>query len=278
MKANLDFSPGLVPNEHQFKDPFFQRFTLRNAPKPLRLSETVSKNYVFPTMYADVSCAIGIFKCSFDAALKLMPDPALKPVSMLGGKSLVIFSCYEYRTVMNVAPYNEIAMTIPVLAGGLRLPVLPMVLSGAFSNFGYYVFSMPVTSKENELRGRNIWGLPKVTQDIDITVRDGYSTTVARDERGEAYFELNVPLNGGSQKSFDVTGRLYSKLDGRLLRAQTNFKGDFNVVKRAEPGREYLKIGNGPAAATLRSLELDKTPFQLRHTPGMNAAFDLPIM
>jgi hypothetical protein len=30
------------------------------------------------------------------------------------------------------------------------------------------VFGMPVTSRENQLRGNKLWGLPKVTQQIDI--------------------------------------------------------------------------------------------------------------
>jgi hypothetical protein len=196
----------------------------------------------------------------------------------------VIFSCYEYKNVMNVAPYNEIAMTIPVLAGdGMNIPVLPMLMSGAFSGFGYYVFAMPVTSKENQIRGRSIWGLPKETHEIDVVERDGHCVTVARDEKGQPYFELQVPMEG-TPTAFDVQGKLFSKLDGRIVRAETNFKGDFKVTKNmgalfakgARPDRTYLTIHDRPASRILRSLDVEEQPFQFRYTRGMSAAFDLP--
>jgi len=31
----------------------------------------------------------------------MMPHPSMKPVKMPGGRSVVLFSCYEYRNVMN---------------------------------------------------------------------------------------------------------------------------------------------------------------------------------
>jgi hypothetical protein len=72
-----------------------------------------------------------------------MLDPAIKPVRIPGGRSLVIFSCYEYRNVMGVRPYNEIAATIPILVEPKAdIPVLPLVAPGLFGSFGYYVFSM----------------------------------------------------------------------------------------------------------------------------------------
>jgi hypothetical protein len=196
----------------------------------------------------------------------------------------VIFSCYEYRQVLQVWPYNEIAMTIPVMANArFRPPVLPMLASALFPRFGYYVFSMPVTSKENQLRGNKLWGLPKVTQQIDIEVQGDECVTTARDDSGAAYFELRVPTTG-KPTQFDVKGHLYSKLDGRIVKSQTNFQGRFAVNKHMGvlrrrglvPARESLTLGNSAAAAPLRALGIEAHPFQFRYTPSMNAAFDLP--
>jgi hypothetical protein len=168
MKAMTEITPDLLDNGDQFKNSFFSRFDLRYAPKPLQLNETVTKNYLFPTLYGDVTCAIGIFMCSYEKAEKMMMHPAIKPVRMPRGRSLVVFSCYIYNKVLGVAPYNEIAMTIPVMVDpGINVPVLPMI-APIFKNFGYYVFSMPVTSYENQIRGVKIWGLPKVVQQIDL--------------------------------------------------------------------------------------------------------------
>src|SRR5262249_41250897 len=97
MKPTHEFAPELLDNTAVFRDPFFHRFRLRHAPRPLALSETVHKDYLFPTLYADVRCAIGIFHCDYQRAREILPHPAMKPVRMTRGRSLVAFSCYEYR-------------------------------------------------------------------------------------------------------------------------------------------------------------------------------------
>ncbi|MCK7515367.1 MAG: acetoacetate decarboxylase family protein [Desulfobacterales bacterium] len=113
--------------------------------------------------------------CSYEKAAALIAEqlsPRIVPVRMTKGRALVAFSCYEYKNVMGVRPYNEIAIAIPVMVDPCcNVPVLPMV-TDSFSRFGYYIAGMPVTSKENTIRGRTIWGLPKVTQDIDIYRED----------------------------------------------------------------------------------------------------------
>lgn len=286
MKANFQFDANLFSNEDRFQDPFFKRFTLRPAPSPIVLTDKIQKNYLFPTLYADVTCAIGIFHCSYERAKSLMPHRGLRPVKMLKGRSLVIFSCYEYRNVMNVPPYNEIAMTIPVMADTVfHVPVLPMIASPLFPKFGFYVFGMPVTSKENELRGQNIWGLPKVTQEIDIIVdrKSQQCTTVAKEADGTPYFELKIPTEGKSQL-FDVKGQLYSQLQNQFLKSQTCFQGIFRVNKfmkslstpRVSPKDTYLKIGNSESAKILQTLEIEEQPFQTRFAISMNSCFDLP--
>ncbi len=284
MKANTEIVDRMPDNADKFQDPFFKRFELRHAPQPLQLTERVTKNYQFPTFYSDVTCAIGIFMCDYQKAKAILPHPGLKPVRMTKGRSLVVFSCYEYKNVMNVLPYNEISMMIPVLnQPKLDLPVLPMVAAGLFSSLGYYVFSMPVTSKENQLRGNKIWGLPKVTEDIDVTENAGDCLTVAHDSGGASYFELRVPMAGAATK-FDVSTNLYSKLETRFLTSRTNFTASFNVNKHlgvlfskgAKPDRQYLKIGKSPRSSVLRGLDIEEHPFQFRYARHMNAAFDLP--
>jgi hypothetical protein len=283
MEATTTVRPDRPANDDRFTDPFFARFALR--PAPLDLGDGVEKTYSFPTLYHDVGCAIAIFMCDYEAARMMMPHPRITPVRMTRGRTLVIFSCYEYRQVLGVWPYNEIAMTIPVMAGArLAPPVVPMLLSGLFPRFGYYVFAMPVTSKENQIRGNRLWGLPKVTQAIDIERHGDDSVTVAREADGTPYFELAVPTTG-APTDFDVAGHLYSKLDGRILKSRTCFKGRFAVQKhmrvlarRGLPAdRPYLTLGSGPSARRLRDLGIEPQPFQLRYTPSMNAAFDLPI-
>ena len=61
MKPNFEVDGELLDNRALFQDPFFSRFELRTAGHPLQLTEAIAKDYLFPTFYGDVTCAIGIF-------------------------------------------------------------------------------------------------------------------------------------------------------------------------------------------------------------------------
>ncbi len=283
MQPSRTIDPNLLDNASEFQEPFYQRFQLRHAPAPLQLSDTIAKNYLFPTFYGDVTCAQAIFLCPWDKAQRLLPHPKLQPVRMPGGRALVAFSCYIYRKVLGVLPYNEIAMTIPVLVDpSLPVPLLPMLWPG-YPGFGYHVFSMPVTSLENQLRGLRIWGLPKVVQDIDIRAQGSDCITTALDDDSKPYFTLRVPTTG-KPTQFDESAHLYSRLGPDLLQSRTAFQGEFHVHKRmdllwkrgVQPETPYLTLGDSPAADALRSLELEPQAFQTRYAPRIQACFDLP--
>lgn len=283
MKPTYEFDAALLDNADAFDDAFFKRFQLRHAPKPLQLNDAIAKDYLFPTLYGDVTCAIAIFLCPYENAAKMMLDPRIKPVKATLGRAPVIFSCYEYKQVLGVPPYNEIAMTIPVMVeAAVNVPLLPLV-TNLFPRFGYYVFSMPVTSLENQIRGHKIWGLPKVVQEIDIRQEGGYCVTEAKEDTGETYFELSVPTSG-TPTEFDVTSNLYSRLGNALLQSETNFKGRFNVIKHMNllfkknvpSDRVYLKLGDTPSGKVLKALELEPHPFQFRYAEHITSCFDLP--
>jgi len=283
MKPSTDIPSELLDNSGSFKNEFFDRFELRYADAPLRLNEDIEKNYQFPTFYGDVTCAMAVFFCSYERAKAILPHPGMKPVSMGRGRALVVFSCYEYKNVLGVAPYNEIAMTIPVMLNpSINVPVLPMLMP-VFKGFGYYCFSMPVTSLENKIRGQKIWGLPKAVEEISITHKDNFCEIQAIDSDQQSYFELSVPTDG-RDTVFDVNSNLYSLKNNELQQSQTSFQGSFKVIKHLnalitkpqKPDREYLKIGDGPSAGILNKLQIEKFPFQLRYCASMNSCFDLP--
>jgi len=283
MHPTYDISPDLLDNRSHFQAPFYQRFRLRTAPTALSLTGDINKDYLFPTFYGEVTCALAIFLCPWERAKAMMPHPSFHPVRMPGGRAAVAFSCYEYKQVLGVPPYNEIAMTIPVLINPkVNVPLLPLVTPW-FKNFGYYVFSMPVTSLENQIRGVKIWGLPKVVQRIDIEERDGDCVTCAFEESGEEYFRLRVPTSG-TPTDFDVRSNLYSLREGKLTQSETNFQANFAVTKyngmlfgkSPTPSKPYLTLGNSPSGRLIQELQLDPHPFQLRFARGMNSCFDLP--
>ena len=108
MKPNRSIEEGLLNNGDRFEDSFFKPFTLRTAPAPLALTDEIEKDYLFPTLYGDVTCGIAIFLCNYERAAAMMPHPSMSPVRMPRGRAVVLFSCYEYRNVLGVEPYNEV--------------------------------------------------------------------------------------------------------------------------------------------------------------------------
>ena len=283
MKPTTEIQPGTLDNAGEFTESFYSRFTLRKRETPVVMPGDIEKDYLFPTFYGDVTCAQAIFLCDYKRAAKIMPHRKIKPVPMPRGRAVVAFSCYEYKKVLGVPPYNEIAMTIPVMVDPpVNVPVLPMLLD-VFPWFGYYVFSMPVTSYENQLRGLKIWGLPKVVHEIEVFEDGGDCVTIDHEESGEAYFTLRVPTEG-KPKKFDVDANLYSVMDGKLLQSRTSFAATFAINaypkllfgKGATPDREYLTIRDTPSGRALLDLDIDPHPFQFRFVKHMTACFDLP--
>lgn len=283
MKPSTHIDAAVLDNARDFDDPFYRRFRLEQAKTPLTLMDGIAKRYSFPTLYGDVTCAQGIFLCSYERAKARMLHPGISPVRMPRGRAIVAFSCYTYNKVLGVPPYNEIAMTFPVLvAQRVRLPVLPMLVPG-YPGFGYHVFSMPVTSLENQIRGVSLWGLPKVVEEIALTNVDEDCVVTAKEPSGETYFTLRVPRTG-EPTPFDVRSYLYSRHQERLVRSETQFKATFAVRKtprvllrrNVRPETPFLTLGDTKSGRALRDLEIEPMPLETRYAEHMTSAFALP--
>jgi hypothetical protein len=277
MKILSEFDNTLLSNEEKFQDDFFKRFTLKKH--KVRLTENIEKEYSFPTFYSDVTCAQAIFLCDYAEAVKLMPHEKIRPVRALKQHAVLAISAYEYKNVMGIPPYNEIAFTLAVEVDKTRNPILLPLMLNNYS--GYYVFSMPVTSRENCLRGNHIWGLPKITQEIDIDVSGDEALIACREEDGKEYFRLRVPKIGKATLMDEIT-YLFTKLNGNILKAQTAFTGNFAITKKMgvlldpkqQPAMPFLTLGDTPHGNVLQQLHIEPTPLQLRYAEHMNACFD----
>jgi len=286
MKASMNIPAEMPDNGKDFSNDFFRRFTLRPMASPLVLPGGISRQYLFPTFYGDVTCAMAVFLCDYKKAEALVArelHPLVKPVGATRGRAIVAFSCYEYRNVMNVRPYNEVAVAIPVMVNTpFRPPLLPMIMGG-FTRFGYHIAAMPVTSEENRIRGNEIWGLPKVTREIDIDLEGTDCVTTAKELDGTTYLQIVVETDG-TPTEFDVSSFLYTRHGGVIMRSETRFNSVFNVkkhmgllVKKGKSApRSYLEIGDTPSGKPLRDLDIEEHPFQFRFARGMSSCFDLP--
>jgi hypothetical protein len=284
MYPTSDIPPGLLDNAAAFGDAFFSGLVLRGAPTPLVVNGR-EKPYLFPTLYADVRCAVAIFHCSRAAAKAYASErlgTEVEPPIMLGGRAIVAVSCYEYRSVSGVRPYNEIAVAIPLRLGSRAgLPVLGAFAQAADS--GYLIAAMPVTSEENRLRGEHFWNLPKRARRIDIEEDEESCAFLSYAADGSTLdMSLRVPKSG-KPKRFDVRSAIFTRKDGKLLRSPTAFAGDFSVRLNAatllSPRRSAspcLVLGSGEASEALRAIGAEEVPLQTRYARAMNSLFDLP--
>ncbi len=282
MEINNHLSSDRVDNFKRFNSPFFNQFDFKEH--TLKLSENINKTYCFPTFYTDICFAAIAFKCSYKKAKKLMPHAGLKPVKLPGGNALIVFSCYEYKTVHEMKPYNEVGFLIPVLSNAtLNVPILPLITGQLFRKFGYHALCMPVTSLESKIRGDEIWGLPKQLNAINYTANETHFTCSIHETTGDEVVWLKIP-KAGKSIHLDETTFLYTTKEGKLLKSQTWFKGESMVntfpkqlFKSTIPEDEFIKIGNSGTGKKLRFLEIEEHPFQTRFTNNLMSAFDLPL-
>jgi hypothetical protein len=276
----LDASPVPVPEE--FMTPFFRRF--ESAEQTLELAPGLSKTYAFPTFYSEVTTGVALFVCDYDAAARLIPVPALKPIRVGLGTALVAISSYRYERPRGMRPYNEVAISLLVTGRDtLDLPLMGL-LGLQKRELQAYVIAMPVTTLENQIRGRTLWGLPKTVEHIDLReVGDDFVTTV-RNREGQLVLETRVPMSGTveSQKQSVV---LHSMRAGRALRSRSTTLGTF--TSRSTPaalsgvlmpgGASSLSLGTAAGATVLRELHIRPTPLNTRFARGVSSVFGLPI-
>ncbi len=272
--------PALLDNRQAFDTPFFQQFQLRHAPEPLDLGEGIHKNYLFPTLYTHVVQSTALFSADYAAVAKKLPTDRLKPVSVGLGRTVVAFSSYEYRTVLGIPGYREVAIAVPVVPSQAFAPPLLPLLKSNWKGLGFYILSMPVTSLENRKRGRQIWGLAKDLERIDLEEEGPNMVTRVYDQGGQQYLRFSVATQGDAQ-TFQSTTDLYSVLDGEILTSRAQGVGDMQVTQQRTAMWGFgsgarLEIGTGPKADFLRELGIHPVPFETRYAPQVSSMFDLP--
>ena len=306
-KTEPTYSPNLLDNLVDFEEPFYQQFPPCDDPasgvellhgakatcrhhlsSPLTLENGVVKDYWFPTFYRDVTTSVAMYFCSYKKAQELMTEAGMpssvQPLSMALGRSLIVFSSYRYNDVYGIPGYNEVAISIPTVTTKLvNVPIIPLLVSD-WQGLGFYVVSMPVTTRENWIRGHKIWGLPKAVQEIDDSIDgDDYVTTV-KERTGETYLQFRVPMTGKPLPVKNSKTYLYSILNGVVRRSVSIATGDFVttkwestlVVPSIPTTKTYRTFSNSPSGLLLQNLDIEPTPFQVRFAKGAASVFDTP--
>lgn len=276
-------TPTINENYKVFTDDFFAPYKSKQTDYTLQLTDQITKTFKFPTLFKGTENGLGIFLCSYDKLKKHMPHPDMDPVRMPMGRAVFAISCYKYTNIQEMMPYNEISFTVPVvMKGALNIPLFTMMAKNLYSSFGYYVFSMPVNSAENNIRGNKIWGLPKFNTEIDITNKDGmFSTRIFDGDK--PYIELSYPT-AGSNKHFNESISILSVKEDKLLKAGVTYKGDFKVNTNLAIAFNKIKLDDSPyiklydtaRGNVLMNLEIEPMPFQTRYSSSVLSVLNLP--
>lgn len=116
-----------------------------------------------PLRTKDLTSMMATFPVKTDGLKPLIPS-RLKPLSFLGLSTLTLGGM-EYRE-MNIGPYNEIVVLVPVRYTG-ALP--PQARAGFLrERIGMYVMMISVTTQLSLDAGKDIWGYPKFLSEIEF--------------------------------------------------------------------------------------------------------------
>lgn len=139
---------------------------------------------------------------------------------------------------------------------------------------------MPVTTLENQIRGRTIWGLPKDVRAIGLRqIGSDFVTTVTNDD-GKILYEFSVPMTGETQAKHQKF-QLRSVLNGKALVSSTESKGEYiasTSIKGFLPSavKTRLFIGDAPEGQWLKDLKINPMPIHTAFSYGTMNILSLP--
>lgn len=230
------------------------------------------RRFAFPARYEDAAFIQAAFPASAHEVAKLLPSPRLKPVQLTPGRSMLAFFAAEYRRVVQIQPYNEFGVMVPVLySPHVNVPLLPVLFPERFPRLAYYVYSLPVTTEEARDGGIEFWGLPKFLAEIEFEETPSLRRCSLLAD-GKDILTLDVE-KGPTTHTQDETP-LYSLKNGWLLKTMTQWEGEYSI--RQFQGGATLTLGDHPLAETLRHLQMGSKAVYRSYAPMAEGLLPLP--
>lgn len=185
------------------------------------------KQIALPQFYRDWSLMLAHFPASAAAVKRFLPpDSGLEPVTVAPGIGLVTLGAFDYRVPATLEPYLEVGVMFPVrYRPALSLPAVPLFRPEWFSDLGFYIWQLPVTTEEACAAGKEIWGFPKSVGEITFTEADGRRRcTWSKDKKHVLTLEIRTSRTTLQLRNFLA----YSVLDGRLQQTLVQTSGEYD--------------------------------------------------
>ncbi|MBF0501163.1 MAG: acetoacetate decarboxylase family protein [Candidatus Riflebacteria bacterium] len=210
-----------------------------------------------PVFFRRWSSIFACFTVDSASVKQLLPSPLLVPVPAISGRTLVGMAAMDYQEVEGLPRYQEFGVMFPVrLRPRINLPLLPVLFPGKFSDFGWFVQYLPVTTLQAEAFGREVWGYPKCQATITFRKLDGWVICSVSEQEQEV-LSLRVKILPPRVDANPYP--TYTWHEGRILRTMVRTEGEAGV-SLCSPDSKF-RLGNHPRSALLKSLNPSRRPF-----------------
>ncbi|ARF81584.1 acetoacetate decarboxylase family protein [Kitasatospora aureofaciens] len=248
------------------------------SPYPRRQRRLAGRNalvdgipFEMPVNSADTPCLMAAFTVDRAAAARLLPGGELHPVTLPGGRGLLMITVVNYvRT--DIGRYIEYSIALACTHGNRPAPpLLPGLLRGVFGT-GQYVLDLPVSSEISVKGGKGIWGMPKHQANLDFRVTDA---TVSSEYQvdGQLGTFISIDRPPATALPLRVKAANYCAFRGMLMKSSIYFEGEADIAfgKRA---RARLLLGDAPQVVALHDLGITSNPLFTIYLPSTRGVLD----
>lgn len=204
-----------------------------------------------PQRYDEWTLLLAHFPVPTRAVRSWIPADALVPLEYVPGTAVVTLAAFEYLRPATLAPYNEVAIAVPVRPVLNDRGAYASLFQTGASGLGFWVHLLPVTTAESRDVGVSVWGLPKVVARIDFKELH-WARRVSLIEGNKPVLTLQAPTGPTREVSQQFT--IYSILHGALVRSRIEAHGPLYAWDTA--GQASFELGEHPIADELRAMKL----------------------
>jgi hypothetical protein len=227
--------------------------------------------FVLPVDSADTPALMAAFPVDRAAAARLLPGDELHPVTLPGGRGLLVVTVINYLRT-DIGRYIEFSVALACTHGPRPAPpLLPTLLRGTFGT-GQYVLDLPVSSEISVKGGKGIWGMPKHRASLDFQVGDRIVSSQYEDDgRLGMLIELERPPH--TRLPLRMSAVNYCAFRGLLMKSTVylDSTADIAVGRRA---RARLVLGDAPGIAALHDLDITDRPLFTCFLPTTRGVLD----
>ncbi|MGP3968201.1 acetoacetate decarboxylase family protein [Streptomyces sp. 6N223] len=227
--------------------------------------------FELPIDSADTPALMAAFSVDGAAAARLLPGGELHPVTLPGGRGVLIVTVIDYART-DIGRYIEYSLALACTRGPRPAPPLLGGLLRRTFRTGQFVLDLPVSSEVSVKGGKGIWGMPKHQASLDFRVSDRVVSSRYEDGgRLGTFVEIDRPPPTALPLRVGATN--YCAFRGMLMRSTVYFEGTADVAFGGR-AKARLTVGDAPRAAPLHDLDIAADPLFTCFLPSTTGVLD----